>query len=312
MLDFFDVPNSSVNTSIFYANNPTRSLFENGWQTWNKPENCTFVSIVAIGGGGGGAAGGWSAASANRNGGKGGGSSSVTKTLYPAWALPSTLYIQVGNGGLGGSGSASTTILASGSDGQLSFVCIQPTSSANYVLTKSGNSVATGGGIAFGTRGAAGTAATIAFWNYLGLFESEAGVAGGNGGSSTSLPGTGVAPSFITCGGAGGGARSLSNVNYNGGMITATVLTPEVPSGSASGITAGGNGFYTSMYSTNGSMLTTPLFLGGAGGAGSATLGGNGGNGSYGCGGGGGGASVLASGSIGGRGGDGLVIITAF
>jgi hypothetical protein len=193
----------------------------------------------------------------------------------------------------------------------LSFVCIQPTSSANYVLTKSGNSVATGGGVTFSARGAAGTAATVAFWNYLGLFASTAGVAGGNG-SSTGAPGTSITPSFITCPGAGGGLKSSAGTNYNGGMIIATVLTPEIVSGSITGNFNGGNGVYTSLYSTNNSMYTTPLFLGGAGGAASNIQGGEGGEGSFGSGGGGGGASPLSGGGLGGNGGGGLVIITAF
>jgi hypothetical protein len=310
MLDFFNIPDGTANTTIFYANNPTGSS-DNSWQTWSKPENCTFVSIIAIGGGGAGSAGGAGAVSQVRNGGKGGGSSSITKTLYPAWALPSTLYIQVGNGGLGGSGSASGTILATGSNGQLSYVSIIPTSSANYILVKSGNAPSTGGGPGYTQNGAGGTAATIAFWNYLGLFESEVGVAGANGGNSTAN-GTSVTPSFITCPGAGGGSRSSTNVSTNGGMVISTVLTPEIPSGSATGNVTGSDGVFTSLFSSNGSIILTPLYLGGAGGAGSATIGGPGGRGSYGSGGGGGGAALTGGSGLGGNGGDGLVIITAF
>jgi hypothetical protein len=48
-MDVFNFQNTQNNNFVFYANGGTTS-----WQTWTKPKNCKFISILAISGGGGG------------------------------------------------------------------------------------------------------------------------------------------------------------------------------------------------------------------------------------------------------------------
>lgn len=315
MLDLFNIPNNATSTEIYYANVTTGSTGTppealNSYYTWTKPQGCTFVNMILIGGGGGGASGG-TGTTLSRSGGKGGGSSAVTTATFPAWTLPDTLYVQVGVGGEGGSNPTSTT-LVTGSQGQLSYVALYPTSSAEYIIIKSGNAAPGGGGSTYTGGGIAGTAFTSTYLSNLGLVSSTVGIAGANGGLGGTVPGIGtsVTPSFITCPGAGGGSTNTNiSQRTNGGAIVSTAFIPEVPSGSLT-TPNGGNGSYTSIFNQLGLNHEPTIFTGGAGGAAISGSGGNGGNGSFGSGGGGGGGGNI--GGNGGRGGNGIVVISTF
>ena len=71
MIDYSNIP-SITNHQTFFA------LGSTAWQTWQKPRNCKFVYITAIGGGGGG--GSCSDVLGTAGGGGGGGSSSITSS----------------------------------------------------------------------------------------------------------------------------------------------------------------------------------------------------------------------------------------
>jgi hypothetical protein len=290
MIDLFNIPNSQQDVQIFYANG-------SAWQTWQKPRKCNYVYIMCIGGGGGGAGGGTGLGNTVLQ--NGGGSGGVTRALFQSNLLSDTLFVQVGAGGAGGVAGNS------GSNGNRSFVSFYPNNAVNQNLVcTSGNSPAVGGNVN-GLASAGETIATVANTTFLSLsnFIAIAGVTA----PAISTTVTNVTPltSQITSPGACGGWINASIVSTAGGNVLATPFSPLI-SGGTPGITGvdGGNG-YTSW---------KPLF-GVAGGAAatSGQVGSNGGNGGIGC---GGGAAGQVNGGptrgIGGKGGDGLVIIISF
>lgn len=292
MLDLSHIPNSQQVVRIFYSNG-------NALQTWTKPKKCSYVYIMCIGGGAGGSGGGTGVgATVLQNG---GGSGGVNRALFQANLLSDTLFVQVGAGGAGGVAGNS------GSNGNRSFVSFYPnnTISQNLVCT-SGANPAVGGNL----NGLASAGETIAIFTSTAFLSSSnfLSVAGVTAPVITNIV-TNVTPLTlqITSPGACGGLITSSIVSTAGGNVLATPISPLV-SGGTPGITGvdGGNG-YTSW---------NPLFgVGGAGGAAATVgqIGGNGGNGGIGC---GGGAAGQVNGGptagIGGRGGDGLVIIISF
>lgn len=309
-MDFFDLPNLASQNNFFFANGSI-------WQVWNKPQNCKFVYIFAIGGGSGGG-GGRTSALNTATGGGGGGSSAITTGLYPASMLPDTLYIQVGLGGLGGIASAN------GNAGALSYISAQPNTTALNIIIQNGSVGATGGGAGgssvAGTGGVGGTAwanSSFVFGN-LGLITTNTGQTGATGGSQNNN-GSSVTPTLCITGGAGGGGVSSSTAgsSHLGGNITGTGFLNSVIGGTndtTDGTQNGSNG-YQSINSLLISSDVPMFFTGGAGGGSantSARVGGKGGNGSYGSGGGGGGGSTNGTGGAGGNGGDGLVLITCW
>ena len=311
-MDVFNLPSKENNFKVFYTNGGG-----NSWQTWTKPKNTKLIFMYLIGGGGGGGAGVSTTAVSSNSGGGGGGSSSVSMGLFPAILLPDTLYIQVGQGGVGGIPVSGTTGRP-GSGGTLSHISLEPNTSLVNLILSSGNAVAGGGnaGISNGTvtGGAAGTAfiQTNSIISYLGNINTvvgEQGSAGTGASNGASLAATTI--NLPTSAGLGGGGINVSSVAFNGGSSLAGSFVPLISGGLAGG-NNGSNGF-TSLPSLN--MGKLPMFfMGGAGGGANATIGGiggNGGNGSFGSGGGGGGAA-RGLGGIGGNGGDGLVIITCF
>lgn len=292
MLDLSHIPNSQQDIQIFHANG-------SAWQTWQKPRKCNYVYIICIGGGGGGGGGG--GLSFDSVGAIGGGGGGVSRALYNASILPDRLYIQVGLGGAGGIGATvSGGNGTSGSSGTRSWVSLQQQTGAivaQNIVQGSGTTAAAGGTCNPSGATAAGEVAmaqTSGTFLILSNFIATAGQTSPNpavNGNVTPLT------SQITSAGA-----------PFGGGISATSLSPEIPS-AFNGITAGNGG--------NGITSWKPFFsTGGAGGGALAGVnGGNGGNGGIGSGGGGGG-SANASGSIvagnGGKGGDGLVMIISF
>ena len=305
MIDYSNIP-SITNHQTFFA------LGSTAWQIWQKPRNCNFVYITVIGGGGGG--GSSSNVAGNGGGGGGGGSSSITHILIPSTLLPDTLYIQVGLGGAGG------TAGGDGSPGGQSYVSIRPTTNFNDAIIRTSDASPLGGfggtSSAAGIGGNGGTTFTQAagLLSSLGIWKSIGGDAGGAGGfASNGSTKTALANSPL-CGGGGGAGKSASN--FAGGSILAGGVLGRV-AGGAGGGGNGGKGLITitpnllTYSSTEFPFATT----GGSGGGSNTTIsggGGNGGAGEIGSGGGGSGAIDGGTGRVGGKGGNGIVIITSF
>ena len=304
MIGSFNINDSSDKRDIFY--NVGFSKF----QTWQKPPNCTFVQIFMLGGGGGGGAGNTGAAGTSRRGGAGGGSSGTVTTLFLATTLPDTLYIRVGSGGDGGTGTAN------GGAGVISYVTLFPDTAftASNVVMQSGSAGA-GGGLSGFNGGTAGTAGTV--WSTTGSIIIDLGMSIYWVGQAGALGNTSATPaplvlSGITTGG-GAGAGTNASTAQNGGNVVGFGFIPTMSGGTAGG--GDGSGEYKSYTPTNINYTTNQLvFMGGAGGGSSNNAaGGAGGNAAYGSGGGGGGAGVTASvAGAGGHGGDGIVIITSW
>src|SRR6266566_4642662 len=108
---------------VFYANHASGATAP--FQVWSKPRGISMVYIFTISGGGGGGGGFTAAAAAARGGGGGGASGGAYRVLAPAMFLPDRLYVQVGKGGIGGSGSG-----VAGAVGDKTFVELYPTFNA--------------------------------------------------------------------------------------------------------------------------------------------------------------------------------------
>ena len=304
------LPNNVIKRQVF------KSGGSNDWQVWNKPHNCKFVHIFCLGGGGGGGGGHAAGAGTGRRGGGGGGSAAYVNALFPATYLPDTLYLQVGPGGAGGAGGVG----ANGATGSLSYVSIQPNTTAANILLQSG-SVAARGGVAGTTNpstgGAASTIWVSASTNILifGLIVPVVGQAGGTGIALTAA--TSITISGILTGGAPG-AGTNGGTSLKGGDITGTGSVPTVLGGPAGGsststVAGGAGSTYVSCYPSDSTTYSVEnFFLAGGSGGGSSDggTGGAGGNAIYGGGGGGGGAGITNGAGPGGKGGDGLIIIT--
>jgi hypothetical protein len=321
-MDIFNLPNKSDFTQIFYNN----STLYNGWQTWSKPKNISFVHILCIGSGaGGGGARGNGNLSAG--GGGGGGSGAYSTGIFPASLLPDTLYVSVGKGGAGGIGGTSGVNGTAGGAGELSFVSIYPSSArtTSTILMASGDlPVPTGGGGSnsslagsLGNAGAVWVYTTNYIFPQLGQITPIIGVAGVAGATATASVGGSITITKTVTGGAGGGGASSGGASANGGSITGAGIIPTLTGGTANSTTNvyGSCGLGMNLVN-NGYSSPLPLyFTGGSGGASSHSperAGGNGGDGAYGCGGGGGGGAYAGNGGNGGKGGDGLVIITCW
>lgn len=273
MIDFFNIPNSQDNVSIFYANG-------SAWQTWEKPRKCNYVLIICIGGGAGGSNGG----TANLAGGTPGGPGAITRILFNSSQLPDRLYVQVGLGGAAGNGNPGTR----------SIVSLLPAVVAQNIVSISGN-------VAAGT-GAAETSSSQATMTFasLGTFLST---------QATAFLNADVTPfssTLVTWGGAGGTKNTATSTVTPARSILSSSISPLISGGISSTTTDGTDG-------SDGITSWKPFYsLGGAGGGSSLVgFGGKGGNGGIGSGGGGGGAGQLGGGN-GGKGGDGLVIIMTF
>jgi hypothetical protein len=301
MLDIFNIPSNTDSTKTFYANSGIGAL--NGWQTWIKPRNAKFIQIFCLGSGGGGAGGALNTAGSTAASGGGGGASGFMRVIYPANVLPDTLYVLVGVGGAGGTGSAVTGNGQAGAAGSNSVVAISPSTAAIGLLAGS-NTAPPGGGAAAGTGGTVPTVAIVTQspFSQLGIYNIVVGLVG----IASEVNTTALATTLVT-GGAGGGTKPFNSpFQRAGGSIlpASVILTTQLD-----GLVGGGNG--GSGYGSMNPFCGT----GGAGGGGNLTgNGGNGGNGFYGSGGGGGGAGLTSgtsfTGGRGGKGGDGLVIIT--
>jgi hypothetical protein len=312
----FGFPYAENNEVFSFRSNGvvTSSSPETEWTAFSIPPGTQLINILAIGGGSGGGSGLVAATSAV--GGGGGGSAASYSATYLAKLLPSTIYIKVGRGSVGGTGNGQ---LPAGG-GEPSLVATQPIGQwtgvgSNYSFFLL--AVAPGGqrGATYNATGAGGaslgSASILGFLSTALLYSSSNGSPGGAGGTlgSAGFAASGVTTSSsnMTCAGSGGGGVNSSGVATAGGNVISAM--DGFIGNSILGGAAGGN------RGLDGTGLTKPpffYFIGGTGGGGGAGVaGGAGGNGSFGCGGGGGGGSTTTSGN-GGDGGSGLVVISCW
>ena len=264
MTDIFNLPNTDENFQIFYGSGD--------WQTWSKPRNAKFISMILISAGAGGGGGGAGSGVA-RTGSSGGGGGSITKGFFPAFLIPDVLYVNVG---VGGSGGTSNT---QGGAGSTTFVSITPNSTLANVILASNAAVAVGGNPVGTTSSSANPfVSTTSPFAYLGSFVSNGGGNSGVGGVNTGGAGGTIGPINVISPGAGGGGSSAANVNGAGGSFTAAGFFPGTTGGAAGGTNPGTNGFILEPASTSSNIIRNPLFnLGGAGGgANGAATGGDG------------------------------------
>ena len=255
----------------------------------------SLVSIEAIGGGAG-------AGNGTPGDCGGGGGAYAKSTTASGLAAGSTAYYQVGSGGNGFGGPAS-----SGTDTWFNTTSNSaPTLASQGVLAKAGTVAADSK-----TAGVGGAASAcvgdVKYSGGNGGLNAQAGSHGGGGGAGGpgGAGGNGGQPNGGSNGGGGGAGAGLTTVGGNASFSTpGTNATGGGAGGqgalSGSGVTAGGNGTYWTQSSNS---ATAGSGGGGGGGGGSAGAGG----GLYG-GGGGGSSSGTAAGV--GAGGQGIIVFT--
>ena len=292
MLDYLHLPKQQ-NGNIDYF--PGFSDTTGGsWIAWEKPKGTQMIRITCIGGAQAGGDGTY-VSSSSATGGQGGGSGGVTILTIPTYVVPDILYVSAGVGQT----NTTQTISAAGS-----YVCVAQSTAAIYTVCYAN-------GASTGLTGATvATQANMLLSSY-GNFNA---LAGQNGAASSGTDITYPTTGLLVSGGASGGS-ALTGSGLNGGGITAPASQTSVynifqtitgGTGSTSGTVTGGGA---------GHEIYQPLLScgGGSGGGSSNGTAGNGGSGGFGSGGGGGGGSRFASGTtfqgIGGKGGNGLVII---
>jgi hypothetical protein len=282
------------------------------WQVYNVPRGKSMLHIFMLGAGGGGGSGVVGAVS-TAGGGGGGGSGGQTIIEMPIALLPPRLYVNAAAGKTGG--------------GLASYVAIQPQiATANHTVGIA-NGGSGGGNASAGSAGGAGNGGSIATnatmplgWAFSKLvLAGQAGIIGGTNVASAALthPTTGL---HVTGGTGGAGLPATATNGTNGGAITAIaepsdfkgLPTNTGPTSTTTPATNGNSGY---QYTAAGFY-----YIGGTGASsthGSATgaglVQGSGGDGGIGCGGGGmGGALTGSTAGVLSRGGDGIVIITAY
>jgi hypothetical protein len=286
-----------------------------GWQAWTKPKGISMAFLMALAGGGGGGGGFTRTAGSAGGGGAGGACSGVARLMIPAQLLPDVLYVQVGQGGLGGAASAN------GTTGANSYISFGHSSVVPSVLLASGVNAPGGGGAGTGSAGGTGgtvpTIATTITSQVFGEWFATVGIVGGAGGVQTGAVGTTITAWAGLPLSPGAGGAGCTTTDYAGGQQTATAAVDFgclnfvaaagglVLGGVAAGLLDGGAGI--TLWPPN----TPFIACGGAGGASNNSgTAGNGGMGGIGCGGGGGGAGT--TGGWGGNGGNGMVLIISW
>jgi hypothetical protein len=296
MIGNFDLPDTDQQRVWIYSNRTAPFI------TWNKPPGINFVQIIAIGAGGGGGGGRANDDSNLVYGAVGGSNGAYTVCFYPASLLPDIIYIQLGLGGAGGTGTGIGVTGGNGSAGGVTYVTWYPSIAASsYALLAALGGNGGSGGATVGRAGATNAAAIASTSIPISQIGNRV-FLGGIASTGNTLPADITANYRTTPGttggrwGAGAGTFAAAGITYPAGDY---VLQP-VPGG---GNNTGRSG--TSLVS-----FDDLIFTGGTGGSVNRTGdAGDGGNGGPGCGGGGGAAGNVI-GSNGGRGGDGLVIIT--
>lgn len=316
MLDFSHIPDNNKNTQIFTASNNGITGATTYLQAWTKPRGCSFVHIFGLGAGGGGGAGAPAGGLGLSAGGTGGASGAQFSMLFPASALPDIIYISVGAGGTAGNA-------ASGGAGGDTRILMSPTIDTSVVQNSFAFAGGGGGGgvasgsipgilsvvsttnptVAISALSGLSLISPIATLQYAGLI-GQAGQQGTTAAALTAfaLPTTGL---MVTGGCGGAGISATGATTFQGGFIT----YPSPLLSASSDLNIG------KPASSGIKQNTLMMFSGGHGGSSLSSLSTtcNGGDGSYGCGGGGGGGAFTGSTrTLGGKGGDGLVIITAW
>ena len=174
--------------------------------TWGKPQGASFVWFTLIGGGGGSDSSGTLT---------GGGSGAVTNFMCPAFLIPDSLQVVVGQGGVVDSSGSLSRILYEGIDTGGSYTLL------TALAGQGGN-----------TTGAGGTATNNNYFTAIGFYQSVAGQDGASASVSAS------ATTFLS-----GGSFNNVTANYgysNGG--SGFFRTQPIIVGSGGGGTGNGNG----------------------------------------------------------------------
>jgi hypothetical protein len=169
-------------------------IFQEGGSTsdWVKPQGASFVWFTLIGAGGGGGGSDGSAGA-----GQGGGSGAVTNCMVPAFLIPDSLQISIGNGGTGGDYSGSN-----GNNGTNTLINYISSGTYNLLTANAGS----GGGGNGANLGSGGTASASNYFSCMGFFQS---IAGQNGSTSA----IGASSTTFLNGGSGSNA-AISNYGY--------------------------------------------------------------------------------------------------
>lgn len=301
---------------IFYCNR-TKAMQDTkvlgpGTYAWRVPQNIRMVAWWGCGGGGGGGGGCSGLQDTQRGGGAGGSGGNVGSGFIPAIFLPETIFIKIGPGGIGGGPDTN------GTSGGAIYASFEEISTVGEVQS---TFLAIGGGAAglAGTIAAGGTSSPSGSTNpgwygtdfSNGHYVGYGGSAGGTTGIGTQITlstgdirpgaGTGGAGCAATYAAADGGSINVGNIDQTNGNRPGGV-------GAVGGGGAGLDGYTIWMHQNPFALQLRSIGATGGGNSNTGT-GGNGGQGvGFGAGGGGGGAGV--TGGIGGRGGDGILLIS--
>lgn len=243
--------------------------------------------MTLIGGGGGGQHGTIAATTVARTGGRGGNSAGITNATFLTSMLPSTIYLQVGAGGAGG-----TTTLGLGGVGTPSSVFADHAGTLIFATALGGTNSTT-----------ATAAATLTNMQLVSNAMEWVGYAGVLGGAASAAIGTSVTAitSSILSGGSAGGGVSAVNSPSACGAVTIPATFPFLNTQASQAVAPGGAGQW----------LWNPMCgTGGQGSPGQPAGCIPGGDGAFGCGGGGAGGGTAASKA--GDGGPGLIILNCW
>lgn len=324
-----------------YTGNPVNNYFstagmnyDDNYHTWKKPPNASWVWISAQGGGSSGSYGANTGATTG-GGGCGGTSGELKSGLFPAFMLPETLYIQIGQGG-----TANTPTSGGNSvSGSHTMVTMEPlprtvveANTAIILMAAAGQDPtvnpanSTAGDTTLGSPQFV-TPVTSNPRMTQGISQSNTAPSNGNSdGGSPGNPGedlsilatfTGRGVATAGTGGGGTGARGGNNMFASNDTLSRGTLQQYTPQGNPGG--AASTGGAPGANGINGAVIKFMWwhYGGTGGGGGSSTAGespGSGGDGVLGSGGGGCGGTTTVNPSLGtpGRGGDGFVVIMAW
>jgi hypothetical protein len=267
----------------------------NSFQTWSKPPGISFVHIITIGAGAGGSSGlGTNTTAGSLGGGGGGGSGGMTNVFLPAHLIPDILHINIGLGGAGGAPTTSTTVRGTGVAGTGTYVGYYPNQGAGYTICFAA------GGSAGNTGGTGGTGGSTAGTTNIPV--SQIGlrnyIAGQNGTQGTISSGaTSLTAVYRITGGMGAWGGGTIGPTFSPGSEYS--LLTYLPQADPTLPGAGGMSNLLKFIFTTGMPPRSTT--------GSSAV--EAGNSAFGCGG-PGGASGNPNSGAGGRGGDGLVILT--
>ena len=179
-----------ANVQIFRGGDAAVS--QNGTRDWVKPQGASFVWFTLIGAGGGGGGSVLESAGPNLWYGGGGASGNVTNFMCPAFLLPDTLKIKVGNGGNGGALAIEPNDASTGTAGQPTQVFYQQKNGTGYeLLIAAGGDPGTGGSYSTSSNGSGGNANAPDSGGPMtaaGFYSATANQGGATGGNGTLSP----------------------------------------------------------------------------------------------------------------------------